>query len=287
MVWIAKCHCTSQHPRLVAPPSPSCSTCMAAGAMADSKHCAPDSRRRRIVTVSYSQIRTAELPIPTAPPTSSTGTCPASRLIGNVQIPANAPDDVQFFRDAIRQLEQAACADPHRLYVTGFSGGARMASALACEESDSIAAVAPVSGLRAGAPRAGDLSAPDAKTCAPHRAVAIITFHGVHDPTNPFNGDGTARWGYSVPVALERWGHLDGCHKSPSEQKVSTHVTKVAYGGCRDGAELILYRTDAPVEHGGGHIWPHASTSARESASADQVDQLDASELIWKFFSRH
>ena len=212
---------------------------------------------------------------------------PGVPLIGNVQIPANAPDDVQFFRDAIRQLEQAACADPHRLYVTGFSGGGRMASALACELPDSFAAFAPVSGLRAGVPKAGDYNAPDTKTCAPHRAVAIITFHGMHDPTNRFDGDGASRWGYSVPVALERWGHLDGCQGKPSEQGVSTHVTKVAYGGCRDGAELILYRTDAPVEHGGGHIWPHASTSARESASADQVDQLDASELIWEFFSRH
>jgi polyhydroxybutyrate depolymerase len=212
---------------------------------------------------------------------------PGVPLTGSMQIPANAPDDVQFFRDAIRQLEQTACADPHRIYATGFSGGGRMTSALACELSG-IAAVAPVSGLRAGVPRPGDFNALDAKTCAPHRAVAIVTFHGVHDPTNPFDGDGTARWGYSVPMALERWAHLDGCQRSPSEQRVSTHVTKVTYLGCRDGAELILYRTDAPVEHGGGHIWPHASTSAQESASAvDQVDQLDASELIWKFFSRH
>ena len=213
---------------------------------------------------------------------------PGVPLIGSVQMPANAPDDVQFFRDAIRQLEQGACVDPHRIYVTGFSGGARMASALACELSDTIAAVAPVSGLRAGVPRAGDFKAPEAKTCAPHRAISIITFHGVHDPTNRFDGDGTSRWGYSVPVALVRWGNLDGCQANPSEQKVSTHVTKLTYLGCRDGAELTLYRTDAPVEHGGGHIWPHPSTSAQESAPvAEQVDQLDASALIWEFFARH
>jgi polyhydroxybutyrate depolymerase len=213
---------------------------------------------------------------------------PGVPLIGSVQIPANAPDDVQFFRDAIQQLEHGACADPHRIYVTGFSGGARMASALACELSDRIAAVAPVSGLRAGVPSAGDFKAPDTKSCEPHRALSIITFHGVRDPTNRFDGDGTSRWGYGVAVALARWGSLEGCQRNPSEQTVSTHVTKVTYLGCRDGAELALYRTDAPIEHGGGHIWPHPATSAQQPASAaQQVDQLDASALIWEFFSRH
>jgi polyhydroxybutyrate depolymerase len=213
---------------------------------------------------------------------------PGVPLVGAVQIPANAPDDVQFFRDAIGQLEAGACVDPHRVYVTGFSGGARMASALACELSDRIAAVAPVSGLRAGVPSAGDIKAPDAKTCRPHRAISVITFHGVHDPTNRFDGDGTARWGYSVAVALERWGILDGCQSNPSQQSISTHVTKVTYLGCRNATELIFYRTDAPVEHGGGHIWPHPSSSKPEAALApEQVDELDASALIWEFFSRH
>jgi polyhydroxybutyrate depolymerase len=69
---------------------------------------------------------------------------------------------------------------------------------------------------------------------------------------------------------------------------VSVHVTKVTCLGCRDGAELILYRTDAPVTHGGGHIWPNPGTSAQQPAVVmEQVDQLDASALIWEFFARH
>lgn len=213
---------------------------------------------------------------------------PGVPLIGGVPMPANAPDDVQFFRDAIEQLEQTACVDPRRIYVTGFSGGARMASALACELSDRIAAIAPVAGLRAGVPGGSDFSTPDMKTCNPQRAVSIMTFHGVHDPTNRFEGDGEPRWGYGVLTALERWRELDGCSKHPSERKVSAHVAKVTYRGCRDASELILYRTDAPVKLGGGHIWPHPGTSPKGSAPTDeQVDQLDASALMWEFFSRH
>lgn len=210
-------------------------------------------------------------------------------LVGNVPTPANAPDEVQFFRDAIRQMGQSACIDPHRIYVTGFSGGARMASLLACELADRIAAVAPVAGLRAGIPRAGDFRTPETTTCTPHRAVPIITFHGLHDPTNRYDGDGEPRWGYSVAAALERWANLDGCQMTPSEQKISAHVTKVSYLGCHDEAELILYRTDAPLDHGGGHIWPHPTRApAPQSASdVEAVDQLDASDLIWEFFARH
>jgi len=205
---------------------------------------------------------------------------PGVPLFDGLQTPANAPDDVQFFRDAIPQLGLRVCIDLRRIYVAGFSGGGRMASALACELSDRIAAVAPVAGLRAGVPSAGDFKILDTSTCEPHRAISIITFHGVQDPTNRFNGDGTPRWGYGVPVALERWRRLNECQANPSEQKISAHVTKVTYLGCRDGAELMLYRTDAPVDHGGGHIWPHPG-------AAEQVDQIDASALIWEFFSHH
>lgn len=209
---------------------------------------------------------------------------PGVPLIGNVQTPANAPDEVQFFRAAIQQIGESACIDSHRVYVTGFSGGARMASWLGCELSDRIAAIAPVAGLRAGMPEAGDFKAPDNTTCTPLRAMPILTFHGVHDPTNPFEGDGGPRWGYSVPAALQRWANLDGCQAAPSEQKVSAHVTKVTYPGCRNSAELILYRTDAPLEHGGGHVWPHPTRPA--SNDPESVDELDASELIWHFFAR-
>jgi polyhydroxybutyrate depolymerase len=213
---------------------------------------------------------------------------PGVPLYGGVALPANAPDDVQFFRDAIAQLTQVVCVDAHRVYVTGFSGGARMASVLACELADRIAAVAPVAGLRAGIPRPGDLTAPDPKTCQPTRAVPIVTFHGVHDPTNRFDGDGESRWGYSVPVALANWGRVDGCQAIPVEQRISAHVTRVSYLGCRNTAELILYRIDAPVDHGGGHIWPHPGTFMPDPvAVTEQVDELDASALIWDFFSRH
>jgi poly(3-hydroxybutyrate) depolymerase len=60
----------------------------------------------------------------------------------------------------------------------------------------------------------------------------------------------------------------------------------VSYGECGGSAELILYRTDAPLEHGGGHVWPHP-TDPKSQNLVEEVDQLDASALIWEFFARH
>lgn len=213
---------------------------------------------------------------------------PGVPLYGGAPVPANAPSDLAFFRDALGQMERALCVNPRRIYATGFSGGARMASALACELSDRIAAFAPVAGLRAGRPMTVDIAVPDPGTCAPVRAVSILAFHGVRDPTNRYDGDVDPRWGYSVPVALDRWAHLDGCKAGPTERRLSVHVTRVTYRGCRDGSEVVLYRTDAPPEQGGGHIWPRPVSPEADPALAEQqVDDLDASALIWAFFDRH
>ena len=67
-------------------------------------------------------------------------------------VPAGAPDDVSFIQQLVTMLEQKYCIDQNRVYATGFSGGARMASQLGCDASSMFAAVAPVSGLRLPSP---------------------------------------------------------------------------------------------------------------------------------------
>jgi polyhydroxybutyrate depolymerase len=57
-------------------------------------------------------------------------------------------DDVQFARDVIADVSATLNIDPSRIYATGFSGGARMTSRLACELADILAAAAPVAGLQ-------------------------------------------------------------------------------------------------------------------------------------------
>lgn len=199
---------------------------------------------------------------------------PGAPLVNGAAVPAGTPDDVQYVRDAIDAIAAATCLDRRRVYATGLSGGGRMASLLACQLADRIAAVAPVAGLRAGLPGTGADHAPAAASCTPSRPVPILTFHGTGDPVNPYAGGGAAYWGYGVPVALARWLQIDGCRPDKVKRSApAPHVVEERYTKCSDDAEVVLYRTEAGEDQGGGHVWP--------------TQPFDATPLVWDFLSEH
>ena len=193
--------------------------------------------------------------------------------------PEDARDDVDFLAAVIEELTAQGCADPQRVYVTGFSGGGRMASALACARPDLIAAIAPVAGLRAGSPDAEDPGAVDTSACASAQGVSVMTFHGTADLVNPYNGNTDPRWGYDVATAVQSWADLNQCTESTTEQ-VSEHVQRAVHRGCAQDAEVVSYTvTD------GGHTWP--GTSADISALGATTQEISASQLMWEFFTAH
>ena len=124
---------------------------------------------------------------------------PASPCSAEGGAGGTAPDDVSFLEQLVTVLEQKYCVDSHRVYATGFSGGARIASQLACDASTTFAAVGPVSGLRFPSP------------CPSTRPVPVISLHGTSDPVDPYLGNGQKYWTYSVPVAAQRWATHNGC----------------------------------------------------------------------------
>ena len=193
--------------------------------------------------------------------------------------PDDARDDVAFLSAVIEELTSESCADPQRVYVTGFSGGGRMASALACARPDLIAAIAPVAGLRAGRPSAEDPAAVDTTECAAAQGVSVMTFHGTADLVNPYNGNSDPRWGYDVATAVQSWADLDQCTETATE-RVTEHVQRTTHQGCAQGAEVVSYTiTD------GGHTWP--GTSADISALGATTQEISASQLMWEFFTAH
>lgn len=194
--------------------------------------------------------------------------------------PPGARDDVKYLEAVIDQVGGAVCADQRRVYATGYSGGGRMASALACHLADRVAAVATVAGLRAGRPSPVDTSVPDVADCRPSRPVSVLEFHGDADYTNPYAGSTDLRWGYSVPVAAQTWARIDGCRVGPEVTEVSEHVLRYAYSRCDGRADVELYRIA-----GGGHTWP--GTTVDQSGNGVVTQEIDASRILWDFFAAH
>lgn len=209
---------------------------------------------------------------------------PGVPLIGGDAVPNGTRDDVRFISDTIDHVVKNNCVDSRRIYVTGFSGGARMSSMVACRLADRVAAVAPVGGLRAGRAAGPGFAEPDAEDCRPPGPIPVLAVHGTDDSTNPFPGGGGVRWGYSVERAAARWASLDRCAAAPATEKVSAHVARVHYGTCSADSEVVLYRVEAPRAQGGGHVWPGGRN---DLASRAPPAELDATAVILEFFARH
>jgi polyhydroxybutyrate depolymerase len=197
---------------------------------------------------------------------------PEEPLLGGAAVPAHAPNDVSFIEQLVTMLEQKYCVDLNRVYATGFSGGARMASQLGCDASTVFAAVAPVSGLRLPSP------------CPSTRDMPVLSFHGTADPVDPYDGNGQKYWTYSVPEAAQRWAAHDGCSSNPTISKPDTGVTLTAYGSCSQGSLVELYTIA-----GEGHEWPGGPHLPRSITKqlGPQTTAISANSTMWAFFTAH
>lgn len=185
-------------------------------------------------------------------------------------------DDVGFVRELIAQLGTTLPIDQRRVYATGFSDGGRMVYRLACELSDKIAAVAPVSG-----------AIPDT-TCHPSFAVSLLAVHGTADDVLRYAGgvdpdlpDGGTT--LATPAAVAHWAALMRCAPEPKRRRTDP-VVMDTYARCA-GAGVALYTIE-----GTGHAWmkdPFHGTAAGPATSADSTASNWTSALILDFFARH
>jgi polyhydroxybutyrate depolymerase len=176
----------------------------------------------------------------------------------NVPVQANRADDVLYVSDVISHVASKVCLDDTRVYATGFSGGGRMTSLLACQLGSRLAAVAPVSGLRFPGPCAG-------------RPIPVLTFHGLADPQNPYDGHAAGRgaeWEESVPDALASWARHDSCKSNAILDDPPGPLSTMRYEGCTNGTEVRMIRID-----GLGHTWTKV--------------EVDTTAVMWQFFKSH
>ncbi len=212
---------------------------------------------------------------------------PGVPLVGTtIYPPATTPDDVAYIGLAIDAVAQTICLDERRVYAGGASGGGRMASQLACDLADRIAAIAPVMGLRA--PRSSDTPGRTVE-CQPARPVPVVTIHGRLDPVNVYADDDPrlvpgSSWTYGLPEALERWALLNDCRlEEPIRKPFTAHVDRVSFRGCKSGAKVELYDV-----FDGGHTVPGTAVVPFLVPLIGPTNQeIHTPEALWSFVSRY
>ena len=202
------------------------------------------------------------------------------------------PDDVggrplnenTFFGEVLDQVESEYSVDVSRIYAAGYSDGGFMTFRLGCELSGRIAAIATV-----GAVMPESL----AETCSnwSWRAVPLLMMNGTDDPEVPYKGKLGASVGfYLLPAreTLKEWAKINNCGQKPQHDTIPPRTsaglqTRVeTYSDCADGATAILYSIEK-----GGHTWPGGEQFVPVRFIGKTNEDLDASEIIWKFFATH
>jgi len=197
---------------------------------------------------------------------------PGVRLRGGAFARKGAANDMAFLTQLVAIMGQRYCVNAKRVYATGFSGGARITSQLACDDANLFAAVAPVSGLRRPTP------------CPTARPVPVVAFHGIADQIDPYNGHGEAYWTYSVPQAARYWAGQDRCSARPATSQPDAGVNLTRYTRCSRGSAVELYSIS-----GEGHEWPDGPhlPAAATRLLGPQSTAVNADAIMWAFFSAH
>ena len=179
--------------------------------------------------------------------------------------------DLAFVRDLVKDVKAEACIDASRVYAAGFSNGAVLALALACDGTTKFAAYGAVSG-----PFWND-------SCRKAPPASIIYFHGLKDKVVPYDGADTVI-GPLPPVnaVMADWAAHDSCPAASATTTVAEHIRHFTWNACKNDAAVDVYVVD-----NGGHRWPGGKPIPSGRISGIMTQEIDASALIWRFFEEH
>lgn len=182
-------------------------------------------------------------------------------------------DDVGFITRMVARISAEVRIDPDRVYATGISDGGMLAYRLACDTTI-FAAIGPDSATELG-------------SCRSPAPVSVIHIHGTADHNIPYDG-GTGQGfahidGPAIPLLNATWRSIDHC-AAPSVRVSGVVTTSVARCPGGRAVELITIR-------GAGHQWPGSVPPSRLATRLLHLDQpstaLDATKVIWRFFTAH
>lgn len=190
-------------------------------------------------------------------------------------------DDVGFLDALIARLRADGFSGPlidgKRIYLTGFSNGAMLASRFALERPGVAAAIAVVSGTLPC-----DLDPPKA-------ALPVLIVHGDQDkvaryaPTPAHPATGRSCEDYPARAQVDYWVRGLGLPGKPRVlEHTKTHSRMEIYEGGKKGRAELRYL----VVHGGGHAWPGGAREVYKYCDMPPREP-DVTALVWEFLSRH
>tara|TARA_B100000809_G_scaffold134860_1_gene132482 strand:- start:606 stop:1766 length:1161 start_codon:yes stop_codon:yes gene_type:complete len=183
-------------------------------------------------------------------------------------------DDVGFTEALLDDLSITYTINQDRVYSTGMSNGGFMSYHLACNLSNRIAAIASVTG-------AMTLGTPN--TCSPQHPTPILEIHGDADGTVSYTG---SNFSESVQNGLDYWVNYNNNTSAPS----FTAIPNISTSDNSTVEHYVYSNGDncLEVEHykviNGGHTWPGSAFNTGNGATNHDIN---ASELIWDFFSKY
>lgn len=196
--------------------------------------------------------------------------------------PSGKVNDVEFTDALIAHIKQIRNIDSSKVYASGFSRGAILTQALACQLPEKIAAFASV---------AGSLPVRLKSKCQPNNPVSMLMINGTNDTAVHYEGDEkTARGALlSIPDVLTHWRSQDKCTSAAQIKQIpgpnqndQYYVKTTRYANCRGGSEVVL----ADVIKG-GHSWPGGASQDPNQIKFNDAIGYNASNTVWDFFSHH
>lgn len=172
-------------------------------------------------------------------------------------------DDFGFVEALINELSANYNIDPKRVYACGYSNGAFFSYALACYNSDKIAAIGSV---------AGTMLEETNDNCSPSHPTAMINIHGTSDDVVPYAGGSEGL--SSIEEVLDYWISFNNTSTTATINSVTDNGTSIEHYTYADGDSSIS------IEHykviGGEHNWFDID-----------YEGANTSRLIWEFVSKY
>lgn len=183
-------------------------------------------------------------------------------------------NDVDFLDQVIDMTLSSTPADPHRVYMAGYSNGGLMTYSYACQRAHRLAGAAAISSnLRTGIQR----------TCSPDAPLPFIEFNGDADQLVPYEGNLIT---LSSQDTARFWAQSNGCAAEPETTQLpddvddGTSVSLMTFSGCTNNASVRLFTI-----HGGGHTWP--GKPEVQPALGRTGQDIDATQRIGHLFSEY